>query len=178
MLRTDFETSTLGAIASFHLRLVPRERITLRVNNTVALIALAVSVVDSITKAIARHELGQHAVHLFGALWFRLQFNSGISFSLNQSGPLVTTVVTIVVAIVALVVGLQATPGLATVGFGLLLGGGIANVIDRLAATPHQVTDFVAVSSFPVFNMADVSITAVFVVLVISALRGQRLLGS
>jgi lipoprotein signal peptidase len=38
------------------------------------------------------------------------------------------------------------------------------------------VTDFIAVSSLPVFNLADVSITAGFVVLMICALRGDRLL--
>jgi signal peptidase II len=61
------------------------------------------------------------------------------------------------------------------VGFGLLIGGGLANVIDRLAASPHRVTDFIAVSSFPVFNLADVAITAGFVVLLVAALRGDRL---
>jgi hypothetical protein len=38
----------------------------------------------------------------------------------------------------------------------------VANVLDRLAATPHEVTDFIALGSFPVFNAADVSITAGF----------------
>jgi signal peptidase II len=73
-------------------------------------------------------------------------------------------------------VGLNSAAGLPAAGFGLLLGGGVANVIDRLAATPHRVTDFVALGSFPVFNIADVAITAGFVTLMIAALRGQRLL--
>jgi len=50
-------------------------------------------------------------------------------------------------------------------------------VLDRLAANPHQVTDFVALGSFPVFNLADVSITAGFITLVVAALSGERLLG-
>jgi lipoprotein signal peptidase len=49
-------------------------------------------------------------------------------------------------------------------------------VIDRLSASPHQVTDFIALGSFPVFNLADVAITAGFVVLMVAALRGDRLL--
>jgi signal peptidase II len=61
-------------------------------------------------------------------------------------------------------------------GFGLLLGGGLANVIDRLAANPHQVTDFIALGNFPVFNLADVSITVGFVILIVAALRGEKLL--
>ncbi|MGB7104694.1 MAG: signal peptidase II, partial [Acidimicrobiales bacterium] len=79
-------------------------------------------------------------------------------------------------AFIVVVVGLRANRGAPTIGFGLLIGGGIANVIDRLAATPHEVTDFVAVGSFPVFNLADVAITLGFVVLIVAALRGEGLL--
>jgi lipoprotein signal peptidase len=38
------------------------------------------------------------------------------------------------------------------------------------------VTDFVALGSFPVFNLADASITIGFVLLLVAALRGERLL--
>jgi signal peptidase II len=89
----------------------------------------------------------------------------------------VATIFTVVVALVVVVVGLQAHRGTPTVGFGLLIGGGLANVIDRLAASPHRVTDFIAVSSFPVFNVADVAITFGFLALMIAALRGERLVG-
>jgi lipoprotein signal peptidase len=49
-------------------------------------------------------------------------------------------------------------------------------VIDRLAASPHRVTDFIAVSSFPVFNLADAAITIGFVILLVCAARGEKLL--
>lgn len=156
--------------------LVPRKRLTFRLNYTVIAIALAVTAIDAVTKAWARHSLANHAVHVGGAIWLRLTYNSGVSFSFNQSGPLVTTVVTVVIAIVVLLVGLNAHRGLPAAGFGLLLGGGVANVLDRLAATPHQVTDFIAVSSFPVFNLADVAITAGFITLLVAALTGEKLL--
>lgn len=139
-------------------------------------VALVVTVLDAATKIWASHALARHAVHVFGFLWLRLQFNSGVSFSFNSSGPLVTSVVTLVVALGVLVVGLRARPGWPTAGFGLLIGGGAANVLNRLASSPPRVTDFIAVSSFPVFNLADVAITLGFVVLVVAALRGERLL--
>jgi signal peptidase II len=62
------------------------------------------------------------------------------------------------------------------IGFGLLIGGGVANIVDRLSATPHQVTDFIALGSFPVFNLADVAITAGFITLLAAALTGEKLL--
>ncbi len=156
--------------------LVPRKRLTFRLNYTVIAIALAVTAIDAVTKAWARHALAEHAVHVGGAIWLRLTYNSGVSFSFNSSGPLVTTIVTIAIAVVVLVVGLNAHRGVPAAGFGLLLGGGVANVLDRLAASPHQVTDFIAVSSFPVFNLADVAITAGFITLLVATLTGERLL--
>jgi signal peptidase II len=155
---------------------VPRKRLRFDLNLTVAVIALVVTAIDALTKAWARHALATHAVHVVGALWLRLRYNSGISFSINHSGPLLTSIVTVVVALVVFAIGLQAAQGWPAAGFGLLIGGGVANVVDRLAAQPHQVTDFVAVGSLPVFNLADAAITAGFVVLIIAAVRGDRLL--
>ncbi len=157
---------------------VPRKRLGPHVNFTVAYVALVVTVVDASTKIWARHALAHHAVHVLGDVSLRLQYNSGISFSINQSAGLITTVVTSVVAVVVVVVGLRARSGAPAIGFGLLLGGGVANVIDRLAARPHQVTDFVAIGSFPVFNVADAAITFGFIVLIVSALRGEKLLAT
>jgi signal peptidase II len=155
---------------------VPRQRLVFGVNPTVVVVALVVTALDAVSKAWARHALATHAVHVVGDFWLRLRYNSGISFSINRSGPLVTTVITVVVALVVVLVGVRAAKGLPAYGFGLLLGGGLANVIDRLAASPHEVTDFFSVGSLPVFNLADVAITAGFVVLLIAALRGEKLL--
>jgi signal peptidase II len=157
---------------------VPRQRLIFGVNPTVIVVALVVTAADAATKLWARHALANHAQHVLGDIWLRVQYNSGISFSINQSGPLLTTIATLVVAVVAVVIGVRAQRGAPTVGFGLLLGGGVANVIDRLAANPHQVTDFISVGSFPVFNLADAAITVGFIVLLVCAVRGQKLLVS
>jgi signal peptidase II len=155
---------------------VPRQRLTYRVNLTVLAVALGVTVIDALTKYWARHHLAGHAQHVLGPLWWRLEYNSGISFSIDHSLPLVATIATIVVAVVVVGVGLRANRGAPAIGFGLLIGGGVANVIDRLAASPHEVTDFIAVGSFPVFNAADAAITLGFIVLMVAAISGERLL--
>jgi len=154
---------------------VPRQRLRIAPNRTVLVTALGVLVVDAASKAWARRTLTR-PLHVLGPLWLRLQYNAGISFSLNRSGPLVTTVVTTVVALALLVAAVRARNGAPAVGFGLLVGGGVANVVDRLMATPHRVTDFIAVGSFPVFNAADVAVTCGFVVLLVVALRGDTLM--
>lgn len=48
-------------------------------------------------------------------------------------------------------------------GFGLIVGGGIANIIDRLF--DGFVTDYIQVGSFPIFNLADSCVTVGVVVL-------------
>jgi signal peptidase II len=141
----------------------------------VVAVALGVTALDAATKAWARHALAHHAVHVVGPWWWRLRYNTGVSFSVASSGPLVVTIMTLVVAVAVVVVGLRAARGWPTLGFGLLIGGGVANLVDRLVASPHAVTDFVAVGSFPVFNAADAAITLGFVVLLGVTLRGRAM---
>lgn len=157
------------------MRVVSRRGLDPRVNYAVVATALIVTAADALTKAWARHALAAHDVHVGGPLWLRLEFNQGVSFSFGRFGAL-TTIVTIVVALVVGAISMRARPGVPSVGFGLLIGGGVANVIDRLAASPHVVTDFVAVGSFPVFNLADAAITVGFIVLVVAVLSGKRLI--
>lgn len=101
-----------------------RHRLIFGVNPVVVLLALIVTAVDALSKLWARRALAAHAVHLFSAVWLRLQYNSGISFSINQSGPLLTTVLTVGVALVVVAVGVRASAGAPAIGFGLLLGEG------------------------------------------------------
>jgi signal peptidase II len=154
---------------------VPRQRLDRRVNVNVVVWALGVCALDSLSKWWARHHVSASGRHVLGPLWLRLTYNSGISFSLNATGPIVTTLVALAIVLVVAFVAAQAVPGLPTVGFGLLLGGGVSNEIDRLARVPHQVTDFISVGWFPVFNLADAAVTIGFVLLFVSLLRGSRL---
>jgi signal peptidase II len=137
--------------------------------------ALGVTVADTLSKWWARDALATKAHHLLGPLWLRLTYNSGISFSINSSDPVVTTLLTLAIVLIVMFVAAQAARGLATIGFGLLLGGGVSNEIDRLVRVPHQVTDFISVGRFPVFNLADAAVTLGFGVLLVALLRGSTL---
>jgi len=157
------------------MRDVSRQRLR-HLNVRVLGVALVVALIDVSSKVWARHAL-IHAHHVVGPLWLRLQFNPGVSFSLNHGLPLVSALVTMVVAITVVVVGMRARVGLATWGFGLLIGGGVGNVVDRWSSSPPRVTDFISISSFPVFNAADAAISLGFVVLLTAIIRGQQLVG-
>jgi signal peptidase II len=60
----------------------------------------------------------------------------------------------------------------AQVGYGLVAGGALGNVVDR--ATHGYVVDFVAVPGFWVFNVGDACITAGLVLVALPALRARR----
>ena len=60
----------------------------------------------------------------------------------------------------------------AGLGIGLLAGGAASNLFDRL--TQGHVTDFLQISRFPVFNVADMAITAGVILLLITLLNGER----
>lgn len=158
------------------MRLVSRKRLESRASYTVLSVALLVLVLDTVTKVWARHTLASHNIHVVSDLWLRLQYNAGISFSINKSGPLVTTILTTAITVLVAVIGLRSNRGAPAVGFGLLVGGGASNLIDRLYESPHRVTDFVSFGSFPVFNLADASITIGFLILLVAMIRGERLL--
>jgi signal peptidase II len=55
---------------------------------------------------------------------------------------------------------------------GLMVGGSIGNLIDRL--TLGYVVDFVAVGRFPVFNLADSCVTVSVILLLISTIIEER----
>jgi signal peptidase II len=53
----------------------------------------------------------------------------------------------------------------AQVGFGMIIGGALGNVLDRMR--DGMVTDFFQVGTFPIFNVADSCITIGVIVLLL-----------
>ncbi|MDE3043726.1 MAG: signal peptidase II [Acidobacteriota bacterium] len=133
--------------------------------------ALATTLGDLVTKDWARHALAQHARHVVGPWWWRLSYNTGMSFSMNPSGPRWTSLLTVVVLLVVGYFAWRAKSVVSRVGFGLVLGGGVGNLLDRVTATPPRVTDFVAVGPFPIFNLADAAITVGVVIVLVATWR-------
>ncbi|MFZ5807765.1 MAG: signal peptidase II [Chloroflexota bacterium] len=85
--------------------------------------------------------------------------NSGAAFGMLQGFGGVFTVLAFIVAI-AIMVYFPQIPRrdwMLRLALGLQLGGAVGNLIDRL--TQGYVTDFISVGTFPVFNIADSSIS-------------------
>ncbi len=143
-------------------------------------IAVAVVVLDQLTKFAATGYLSQHGeIHLAPFLNLVLVHNTGAAFGFLSSAGGWQNVFFIIVALAASIFilwmyrRLSAQDKLLATGLMLVLGGALGNLIDRLIH--GYVIDFIDVYygtwHWPAFNVADSAITIGAVLLVIDALR-------
>ncbi|HXV93872.1 MAG TPA: signal peptidase II [Pseudonocardia sp.] len=152
-------------------------------------LAVLVLSLDLVTKVIGVAQLeGREPVELLGgAVYLVLVRNPGAAFSLATGYTWVLSLIAIivVVAIVRIARRLRSTGW--AVALGLVLGGALGNLTDRIFRSPGplrgHVVDTVSLfapdgSVWPVFNLADSAIVSGGVLLVILALTGRELDGT
>jgi signal peptidase II len=109
-------------------------------------------------------------VDVMGPLSLTLTHNKGVAFGLAGGAGLGLVLVTAAaLALIAFVFSRDPEKGGLWVAVGLLAGGALGNLIDRLAA--GEVTDYIEIGSWPAFNLADIAITAGVVLMVLIYLR-------
>jgi signal peptidase II len=127
-----------------------------------------VVVVDQGAKALIEANLvaGEH-VDVLGPLGFTLAHNRGVAFGLASGGgaALVGLTLAALLFVGVLFARNPTRPGM-WVAVGLLAGGALGNLADRVRA--GAVTDYVDLLSWPPFNLADVAITLGVVALALS----------
>jgi signal peptidase II len=152
----------------------PRARLQLT-----ALVVLFVVVFDQLTKHWAVTSLpGRDPVHVVWTLQWNLAFNSGMSFSKGKSlGVVIGFIALIVTAYVGWMVRRNTSKSVA-VAAGLVMGGALGNVVDRLfrnrAWMRGSVVDFIDFQWFPIFNVADMAVNVGAALFVIWSLVGAR----
>jgi signal peptidase II len=94
-------------------------------------------------------------------------YNSGAAFGMFQNGNMIFTVLAFIVigAIIYYFPLVENEDWTLKLAMGLQLAGAAGNLIDRLMM--GKVTDFISVGVFPVFNVADASITVGVIVLLL-----------
>jgi signal peptidase II len=136
-------------------------------------VAAAVVVVDRLTKAAVVSGIALGDVHKFlpGVQLVHVR-NSGVAFGFFSGGGAVVLVLTLA-ALSALVVYFVLRPARPWLWLpvGLLLGGAIGNLIDRIGG--GSVTDFIKLPFWPAFNVSDMAITF-GVLALLYVLEGRR----
>ncbi len=139
-------------------------------------LALVVAVVaaDQLTKAVVEAEVerGEHIGLVLGFDLVNVK-NEGIAFGFLGDGGALVMVVTLVALALVVVWFLLAPPRRGVwVAVGLLVGGALGNLIDRI--TDDGVTDFIDPPLWPAFNVADIAITGGVIVLIWIAFEHER----
>jgi signal peptidase II len=139
-------------------------------------IALAVVVVDQLTKHWAIDALADgHTIDLFWTLRFNLTFNSGMAFSSGDwLAPFVPILAIGVVAVLLISTG-RSSSRWYTCAVGLVMGGALGNVVDRVfrgdGGLHGRVVDFIDLQWWPIFNVADIAVVVGAVMLVVTTMR-------
>lgn len=127
---------------------------------------------DQWTKAIVRQNLE------LGEMWMPLEwlspyarivhwYNTGVAFGMFQDKNLLFSILALTISVFLIIFYPKLTEEdwFLRIALGMQLGGSLGNLIDRL--TVGHVTDFVSVGNFPVFNIADASISVGVAVMIL-----------
>jgi signal peptidase II len=121
-------------------------------------VVAAVLVIDQVSKALVRHNIvpGERD-EVLPFLDLVNTRNEGIAFGGLGGSPIVIALVIAALIGIIVVFAMNATRRWAWLSAGLLLGGAIGNIIDRLRE--GAVTDFLKLPHWPQFNVADIAVT-------------------
>ena len=137
---------------------------------------------DQLTKHWAVTSLADgHTVDVLPTVKFQLSYNSGMSFSTGADWGRVIAVVVAVITIGLVVAIVRETNTPRTLLFALVVGGAIGNLIDRVVRgdgpfLSGQVVDFINVTWFAVFNVADACVVLGGIGLVLYELFPKRVI--
>ncbi|WP_189930274.1 signal peptidase II [Streptomyces sulfonofaciens] len=141
-------------------------------------VAALVYLLDLVSKLIVVAKLEHHEpIDLIGD-WLRLEAirNPGAAFGMGGAFTVIFTVIAaaVIFVIVRLARKLYSLPW--AIALGMLLGGAIGNLTDRLFRSPGvfegAVVDFIAPKHFAVFNLADSAIVCGGILIVLLSFRG------
>jgi signal peptidase II len=139
-------------------------------------LALGVIALDQATKALVVHSLSHgRVINLFGGLvLLDYTVNSGAAFGILRARGLLFILVAVLVSgfIIVSYRRVVTSPLPIRIALGLILGGAIGNLIDRIRL--GHVVDFIDLGWWPVFNLADSSIVVGVVLLALLAMVTDR----
>lgn len=136
----------------------------------VVVVASLVIIVDQVTKTLAESHLATHSVKLIGPLSLELVYNSGVAFSIGSGSTAVVTIVELAVLVAVVAYVRKIKSGVTALGFGLVIGGALGNIADRLFRHNNgAVIDFIHTGFWPTFNLADSAVVIGIVVIIMGS---------
>lgn len=173
--REEQERAGTGVTAAETEAERPRGKRRIAVLFAVAVFAYAL---DLISKMIVVAKLEHHEPIEIVGDWLRFEAirNAGAAFGFGEAFTVIFTVIAaaVIVVIIRLARKLYSLPW--AIALGLLLGGALGNLTDRIFRSPGvfegAVVDFIAPKHFAVFNLADSAIVCGGILIVLLSFRG------
>jgi signal peptidase II len=150
---------------------------------------VTVLAIDQATKRWALERLApavvggpREIIEVLGPLQFNLAFNTGASFSLGSDSGAVIGVIALLIVVVLAVVARKVESKVQLVLIGIIMGGALGNIIDRLTRVGEvnpftgevasgfmsgAVVDFIDVQFWPIWNVADMAVVVGGIVLAV-----------
>jgi len=160
---TEQELKNSGETAVSPPLAAPNERASWKQMSVMLLVALLILILDQATKFIIEANV------TYNTSWMPLEWlapffqithigNTGIAFGLFAGGSMIFALIAMVVTAVLLFYNYTLPAGHIGVRIvlGVILGGAVGNLIDRLRL--GYVTDFLDFGPWPVFNVADMAV--------------------
>ncbi len=133
---------------------------------------------DQAAKAVVRATLplGEAGLRMLGGLLvLHQQRNAGISFGLLEGGDRALLVLLAAVPVAFLFIYALRSKGgsrAALIGAGLICGGAVGNIIDRMIF--GEVIDFIDLSFWPAFNLADAAVVIGIALFAAGLIAGRK----
>ncbi len=140
-------------------------------------LAAVVVVLDQLTKTWALSALADGPIHVVGTLRLALTHNTAGAFGLGGGLVPLLALGALAVVVYLIISGAASSRLPVAIAMGLLLGGAVGNLADRVFRAPGllrgAVVDFVDLQFWPVFNVADMGITVGCVMLLLWTSRSS-----
>jgi signal peptidase II len=145
-------------------------------------VAVLVLALDVVSKVLVVADLGNRRLRILGgAIYLDQTRNSGAAFSLGTGFTVILTVVALAVVVLIVRIAARLRSAGWAVALGLILGGAVGNLVDRLFRAPGigrgHVVDWISLFGpdgkyWPIFNLADSGIVCGAILAALLALFG------
>jgi signal peptidase II len=163
----------------------PGTKVSVRAIAVLAIVAIVVFALDQLAKWWVVHNLPyQQPVHVIGDLLiFEYDRNPGAAFSIGTGSTWIFSIIAVTVLVFVIWYARRIRSVAWAIVFGLVLGGLLGNLTDRLLRPPGfgigEVVDFIRIPLLPaIFNLADSGIVCGMALFLILTVMGVRLDGT
>lgn len=140
-------------------------------NKILMIIITIILLIDQLSKIIILNLVKENKTIISKLLEIEIIKNNGIAFGLN-SGNIKNIFITIIILIIIINFIVKQYKNIdknTMKALSLILGGGVSNLIDRVFR--GGVVDYIKVSTFPIFNVADICIVFGWILLIICIIK-------